>query len=59
MKGELKHEKENSMHLNGRRYGLTCTGTDGLRRGRQRRENSCKIPDLEPWYGRICGRDDR
>lgn len=26
MKGELKHEKENGMHLNGRRYGLTCTG---------------------------------
>lgn len=48
MKGELKHEKENGMHLNGRRYGLTCTGTDGLRRGRRRRENSCKIPDLEP-----------
>ena len=26
-------KKENGMYLNGRHYGLTCTGTDGLRRG--------------------------
>lgn len=48
MKGELKHEKENSMHLNGRRYGLTCTGTDGLRRGRQREKTVVKFQTWNP-----------
>lgn len=48
MKGELKHEKENGMHLNGRRYGLTCTGTDGLRRGRQREKTVVKFQTWNP-----------